>query len=143
MEQKLSFHIWMDVINVYFSIMFQPLLTFLGVTAKSSADFDPNVVLFDDKCKWLTLKWVWLKFSKAIHCVLDSFVLVQSLISHMYTKWCQIYAETKLTVFDLEKKSGWSLICHEMHTDRTRSGRSVNNPFKTLWSEFSVWRWIP
>jgi len=41
----------MDVINIYFSVMFQPFLTFLNVTAKSSADFDPSAVLFDDKCK--------------------------------------------------------------------------------------------
>jgi len=47
----------------------------------------------------------------------------------MYTKWWQIYAETNLRVFDLEKKSAWSLICHEVHTDRTRSERSVNSPF--------------
>lgn len=57
----------------FFSIPSSPCLTNLSVTAKSSTDFDPNVVLFDDKCKWLTLKLeFWLKFSKAIHGVLDS-----------------------------------------------------------------------
>lgn len=83
-EQKFGLHIWMDVINIYFSIMFQPFLTFLNVTAKSSADFDPSVVLFDDKCKWLILKWVWLKSSKAIHCVLDSLIRLGSITDFTY-----------------------------------------------------------
>lgn len=69
-----SLPVWMGVIYMlFFSIPSLPCLTLLSVTAKSSADFDPSVVLFDDECKWLTLKLgVWLKFSEAIHRVLGS-----------------------------------------------------------------------
>lgn len=117
----------------FFSIPSSPLITLLGVTAKSFEDFDPNVVLFDDKCKWLILKWV--KFSKAIHCVLDSLICLGRITDilgarfHICIQNGTRHMQTNLTIFDLEKNNGQSLIHYELHIDRTKSERSVNNAF--------------
>lgn len=118
----------MDVTNMYFfSIPSSPFLTLLSVTAKSFADFDPNVVLFNGKSKWLILKWV--KFSKAIQCVLDSLICrgrITDILGARFHVCIQngtshVHMQTNLTIFDLEKNSGQSLIHYELHIDRTKS----------------------
>lgn len=127
-------------VHFFFSIPPSPCLTLLSVTAKSSAEFDPNEVLFDDKCKWLTLKLgFWLKFSKAIRCVLDSPICCGRIADILGARFyiciqngvrCM---QKNLTVCDLKKNSGQSLIHCKVHTDRARSEKSVLSLDTMIW----------
>lgn len=100
----------------------------------------PHVVFFDGKCKWLTLKWgVWLKFSKAIHRVLDSPICLCRIA---YTLGARFHTciqngvrcmQKNLTVCDPKENSGWSLMHCTLHTDRARPERSVLSLDTVVW----------